>query len=106
MGIRAFVPFSPGAMSWANLQLRVRLQSALEKARAPIFLIQAEGDYSSGPYELFGGDLKRKGGLNQATLYPKFGTTPQEAHGSFAIMCQGIEIWGKDVLNFLKVAMK
>lgn len=106
LGIQAFVPFSPAAMSWANLQLRQRLQEALEKARAPIFLIQADGDFSTGPYELLGGYLKSKGGLNQAKLYPKFGTTPQEAHLRFAITCPGIEIWGKDVLNFLKVTRK
>jgi dienelactone hydrolase len=105
-GIRAFIPFTPAAMSWANVQLRERLLSALEKAKAPMFLIQAGGDYSTGPYELLGTYLTRKGGLNRAKLYPKFGTTQQDAHGRFSLRCDGIEIWGKDVLDFLKAAMK
>jgi dienelactone hydrolase len=106
LSVRAFIPFTPAAMSWANVQLRERLQSALEKAKAPVFLIQAEGDFSTGPYEVLGAYLNRKGGLNRAKLYPRFGTTPQEAHSTFSIRCQGIEIWGKDVLAFLKAAMK
>lgn len=106
LGIRAFVPFTPAAMAWPNLELRQRLQNALEKARVPILLIQAEGDYSTGPYEVLGGYLKQKGGLNSAKLYPKFGTTPQEAHARFALTCQGIQIWRKDVLTFLKAALK
>lgn len=106
LGVRAFIPFTPAAMSWANLQLRQRLLSASEKARAPMFLIQAEGDYSTGPYELLGTYLTRKGRLNRAKLYPKFGTTQQDAHSRFSTRCDGIEIWGKDVLEFLKAAMK
>lgn len=105
-GIRAFVPFAPAAMSWVNLQLRERLLDAIRKAQSPIFLIQAEGDYSTGPSELLGGYLNQKGGLNKAKLYPRFGTTQQDAHSRFATTCQGIEIWGKDVLAFLKSAMK
>ena len=50
-------------MSWANVLLRQRLLSALEKAHASFFLIQAEGDYSTGPYEVLGGYLNGKGVL-------------------------------------------
>jgi len=106
LGVSAFVPFTPAAQSWANVLLRERLMSALKKARKPVFLIQAEGDYSLGPYEVLGAYLNTKGGLNQAKLYPKFGSTPREAHGVFAIRCEGIEIWGSDVAAFLKAALK
>lgn len=105
LGLRAFVPFTPAAMSWPNLELRKRLKVAVENARQPIFLLQAEGDYSTGPYEVLGMYLNGKGGLNRGKLYPKFGNTPQEAHGGFVVTCQGIEIWGKDVLAFLAAAM-
>lgn len=106
LGIRAFIPFTPAAMSWANVQLRERLLTAIRKAKAPMFLIQAEGDYSTGPYQLLGTYLKQKGGLNRAKLYPKFGTTQQDAHGRFSIRCEGIVVWGQDVLDFLKASMK
>ncbi|PYS73510.1 MAG: hypothetical protein DMF69_04640 [Acidobacteria bacterium] len=104
--VRAFVAFTPAAQSWPNVLLRERLMSALKKARKPVFLIQAEGDFSLGPYEVLGAYLNTKGGLNRAKLYPKFGSTPQEAHATFSIRCKGIEIWGDDVAAFLKSALK
>jgi len=100
-GVRAYVPFAPGAMSWGNEQLRHRLLQALHNAKAPVFLIQAHGDYSIGPYELLGRYLREKGGLNMAHLYPKFGTTHEEAHAGFATQSAGIAIWGADVLVWL-----
>ena len=97
LGIRAFVPFAPAAMSWANTELQARLKEAIKNASgpnlldhginnasAPIFLIQAKGDYNLGPYEVLGDILKKRGGLNGAKLYPRFGETNQEAHGVFA----------------------
>ena len=106
LGLRAFIPFTPAAMSWANVLLRQRLLSALEKAHAPVFLIQAEGDYNTGPYEVLGTYLNGKGSWNKGKLYPKFGTTPEEAHAEFSTTCRGVEVWGKDVLAFLKATMR
>src|SRR4030095_10275286 len=97
LGVRAYIPFTPAAMTWQNVETQKRLQTALEKTNMPVFLIQAEGDYSLGPYEVLGGYLNRKGGLNKAKLYPKFGNTEQEAHAVFAVSCEGIKVWGKDV---------
>jgi carboxymethylenebutenolidase len=101
-GVRGYVPFAPGAESWGNQQLQYRLIQALNIAKTPVFLIQAEGDYSIGPYELLGRYLLGKGGLNTARLYPKFGTTPQEAHWAFATQSAGVAIWGGDVLTWLE----
>ena len=107
MGIRGFVAFAPAAMSWNSFpDLRARLLRAEEKARPPIFLIQAEGDYNTGPYEMLGTYLLKKAGLNKAKLYAKFGSTNQEAHGMFATRAPGISIWQADVLSFLSLAMK
>lgn len=104
-GVRAFIPFSPAAMSWSNVKLRERMLTAVENANPPIFLIQAKGDYSTGPYEVLGVAVKEKRGLNRAKLYPKFGNTEKQAHHKFAVHCEGNEIWGKDVLDFLEAAM-
>jgi carboxymethylenebutenolidase len=107
VGIRGFVAFAPAAMSWNGFpDLRARLLRAEEKAERPIFLIQAEGDYNTGPYEMLGTYLLKKGGLNKAKLYAKFGSTNQEAHGMFATRAPGISIWQSDVLSFLSTAMK
>jgi carboxymethylenebutenolidase len=106
-GIRGFVAFAPAAMSWNSFpDLRARLLRAEEQAQRPIFLIQAEGDYNTGPYEMLGTYLLKKGGLNKAKLYAKFGSTNQEAHGAFATKVPGISIWQADVLSFLRTALK
>jgi len=103
IGVKAFVPFSPAAMSWrGNPPLRERLLEAVKHAKAPVFLLQAKNDYNLGPMELLGGELKREGGLNRAKLYPVFGdaNNPRDGHGGFAV--RGSVVWGKDVLAFLK----
>jgi dienelactone hydrolase len=107
LGIRAFVAFAPAAMSWKSFpDLRARLLKAEEKAKRPIFLIQAEGDYNTEPYGMLGLYLQKKGGLNRAKLYPKFGNSNQEAHGAFATKHAGIEIWQADVIAFIDAALK
>ena len=102
LGAKAFVPFAPAAMSWANTDLQNRLTECARNAKVPVFLIQAKNDYNIGPSETLGPVLKAKGGLNRSKVYPAFGTMPQEGHGGFACWEQGIAVWGPDVLAFLK----
>ena len=106
LGIKAFVPFSPGAMSWrGNPLLHERLLQAVRRAKAPIFLLQAKNDYNLGPSELLGGELKREGLPNRASLYPVFGDAakPQDGHGGFAV--RGSGVWGTDVVEFINAAL-
>lgn len=106
LGVRAFVTFSPGAMSWrGNPLLRERLLEAVKRARAPMFLLQARNDYNLGPYEVLGSELNRRGAPDRAKLYPEFGKAddPRDGHGGFAV--HGSEVWGKDVLEFLNLVM-
>src|SRR5262249_22106755 len=105
MGVRAFVPFAPAAMSWANLELRRRLLDAVKNAKAPLFLLQAANDYSTGPSEVLGPEIRKRGAPNQAKLYPAFGTTHQQGHGAFGCWNIGTRIWGADVMEFLNAAM-
>ncbi|MEO7652419.1 MAG: prolyl oligopeptidase family serine peptidase [Bryobacteraceae bacterium] len=105
MGVLAFVPFAPAAMSWANVELRKRLITAIHSARAPIFLLQAQNDYSIGPSEVLGPAIRAKGGPNAAKLYPVFGTTPQQGHAAFACWNIGTEVWGSDVTEFINTAL-
>lgn len=105
MGVKAFVVFAPGAMSWGNPELRKRLVRAAEGAKAPVFLAQAANDYSTGPSETLGPIVRRKGPPSDAKLYPAFGTTNQQGHGGFAVR-GGVPIWSPDVFAFLDRALK
>jgi len=61
LGIKALVPFAPGAMSWEqNRPLQDRLIRAVDLAKAPVFLIQAENDYSLGPSRVLSKEAKKK----------------------------------------------
>jgi len=100
---KAFVPFAPGATGWdGNPELQERLALAVERASAPIFLIQAANDHSLGPSQTLGAALARKGGRNRVRVYPAFGASTEAGHGAFA--CQGMEVWGGDVLRFVDEA--
>ena len=100
LGVRAFIAFAPGAMSWGNSSTRAMLWSAVRDAKAPLFLIQAANDYSTGPSDMLGPIIRSKGGANRAKLYPAFGKSPADGHGGFA---RATSIWGPDVIEFLNV---
>jgi len=106
LGLRAFVAFAPGAMSWSNTALQQRLVRAVRNAKAPLFLAQAQNDFSLGPSEVLGPIVRAKGPPSDARVYPAFGTTPQDGHGAFAVRAAAIAIWGPDVFKFLDYAMK
>jgi carboxymethylenebutenolidase len=107
-GVRGFVSFAPAAMSWKMTVLRERLQQAIKNAKAPIFLLQAANDYSTGPVEVLGKEIEKKGPPNRAKVYPAFGPMEDHAmgHASFATWNLGTEIWGPDVLAFIDACFK
>jgi len=106
-GVRGFISFAPAAMSWRMLPLRERMLEAIHKAKAPIFLLQASNDYSTGPSEVLGPVIRKKGPPNQAKLYPAFGADDdhRKGHGAFATWNIGIELWSADVMNFIAAVM-
>jgi len=107
-GVRGFVSFAPGAMSWKMTVLRERLLLAIQHAKAPIFLLQASNDYSTGPVEVLGKAIAKKGLPNRAKLYPAFGAPDQHqlGHVAFATWNIGTEIWGPDVLAFIHTVLQ
>jgi carboxymethylenebutenolidase len=105
LGIRAFLPFSPAAQSW-NPVLAERLKRAVRRAPAPIFIIQAQNDYSVEPAKVLGSELEKKGSPNHAKIYPAFGSTVQDAHWGFGSRREGIAVWAPDVETFLEATMK
>ncbi len=102
LGARAFIAFAPGAKSWANGNLQGRLENAVRKAKGPVFVLQAKNDFSIEPTKVLGKIAKANGG--QAEIYPAFGSNAQDGHWAFATSKAGIEVWQKDVLEFINSA--
>jgi len=106
LAVRGFVAFAPGAMSFANIALRERMQQAVRNCRAPMLLLQAKNDYSTGPSEILAPILTAKGPPSHSTVYPAFGNTNQHGHGAFATWSLGTAQWGGEVLEFIEAAFK
>jgi carboxymethylenebutenolidase len=104
LDLRACIAFAPGAISWSNGEIRQRSIEAVQRTKVPVFLLQAENDYSLGPSDVLGPIIREKGGANRAKVYPPFGTTHAEGQIGFACWEEGIRIWGDDFLEFLKAA--
>ena len=105
LGVKALVPFAPGAMSWEqNVPLQDRLVRAVDLAKAPVFLIQAENDYNLGPSRVLSKEANKKKKDFQSKIYPPFGTTHQDGHWGFC--SSATDVWGNDVLAFLDTQMK
>jgi carboxymethylenebutenolidase len=102
LGARAFIAFAPGAKSWGNGALQGRLENAVRNAKAPVFVLQAKNDFSIEPTKVLGKIAKANGG--QSEIYPAFGSNAQDGHWAFATSKAGIEVWQKDVLEFINSA--
>jgi dienelactone hydrolase len=105
LGVKALIPFAPGAMSWdQNPLLQDRLERAVDLAKAPVFLLQAENDYNLAPSNVLTREANKKKKAFQSKIYPPFGKSHQDGHWGFC--STATEVWGNDVLNFLDLQMK
>jgi carboxymethylenebutenolidase len=105
LGVKALVPFAPGAMSWdMNGELQDRLLRAVDLSKAPVFLIQAENDFSLGPSHALTKEAAKKHKDFQSKIYPAFGKGQHDGHWGFC--SSATEVWGADVLAFLDAQMK
>lgn len=105
LGVKALVPFAPGAMSWEqNVPLQDRLIHAIDQAKAPVFLIQAQNDYDLSPSRVLSKEAAKKHKDFQSKVYAAFGSSPQEGHWAFC--STATDVWGADVLAFLEAQMK
>jgi carboxymethylenebutenolidase len=105
LGVKALVPFAPGAMSWEqNLPLQDLLIRAVDMAKAPVFLIQADNDYNLAPSHVLSKEASKKHKDFQSKIYPAFGASHQDGHWGFCSSATGV--WGSDVLAFLETRMK
>lgn len=105
LGVKALVPFAPGAMSWErNVALQDRLLHSIDLAKAPIFLIQAQNDYDLAPSRVLSKEASKKHKDFQSKIYPAFGHSHQEGHWGFC--STATDVWGADVLALLEAQMK
>lgn len=103
IGVRAYVIFSPYAEHWKQKpEIGQALADAVQEAKAPLFLIQAQNDFTLAPSELLGRAIAAKGKPNICKVYPPFRTTHEQGN-KFAH--DGISIWGGDVVAFFEQAL-
>ena len=100
LAVRASVDFAGAAESWGNPILRTRLTDAVDRARVPIFFLQAMNDYNTAPSLALSAEMARVGKPYQVKIYPPYGTTVDDGHGGFCTNAP--DVWGADVLAFLR----
>ena len=105
LGVKALVPFAPGAMSWGqNPLLQDLLIRAVDRSKTPVFLLQAENDFSLDPSRVLTKEANQKHKDFQSKIYPAFGKSHHDGHWGFC--SSATDVWGADVLAFLEVQMK
>lgn len=101
LGVKALVPFAPGAMSWdQNVALQERLIHSIDAAKAPIFLIQAQNDFDLAPSRVLSKEASKRHKDFQSKVYPAFGSSHHDGHWGFCTTAT--DVWGADVLAFLE----
>ena len=102
--IAAAVTMSAAAGSWGRSpELRERLLTAVDKATAPIMLIQAANDYSTTPSYALADELERRHKPHLLKIYPPVGKTSDDGHNFLYL---GIPQWEHDVFGFLDEYLK
>jgi dienelactone hydrolase len=97
---RVAVDCSDAAQTWrGSPDLRARLLAAASRATIPVFFLQAANDYDLTPNRVLSEEVRRAGQSVEIKTYPAFGFNAQEGH---SFCWRGVNIWGPDVLNFIK----
>lgn len=101
LGIKGYIAFSPAALLWdKHPKLQEALLSAVKNQTGPIFLIQPQNDFGLQPSVVLGPEIVMKGKPNRAKIFPAYGRAHAEGNG-FAFNAP--QIWGGDVLEFIKL---
>ncbi|MBC8793195.1 MAG: hypothetical protein C6Y20_16465 [Tagaea sp. CACIAM 22H2] len=98
---RCAIDFAGAAMNWDRTpRLRETMIAAAKKVTMPLFLIQAENDYSIRPTKEIAAALAGNGRIVWSKIYPAFGFLPWEGH-LFESTAQ--KFWGPDIHRFLEL---
>ena len=102
--VRAAVVFAAAANSWErSRELRDRLLTAADKAKAPIMLIHATNDYSTVPGYALACELESLHKPHLLKIYPPVGRTSEAGHNLLYLL---IRRWEHDVFEFLDEHVK
>ncbi|WP_165357548.1 DUF4440 domain-containing protein [Sphingosinicella sp. CPCC 101087] len=102
LGLRAAADFAGSALNWERSEeFRTRLTEAARNARIPLFLGQAENDFSTAPTRELGRVLAAAGKPHRAIVFPPFGVTTREGHG---LGVDGVEVWADELFGFFEEA--
>jgi hypothetical protein len=82
--------------------VRERLLVSVRRARAPLFVVQAQNDHDTPPTEVLAQELAKAGHPGRGKVFPPHGQTEMEGHAHFCN--HGMSEWGNDVLTFLRDA--
>ena len=92
--------FAGSAINWERSpQFRERMARAARNAKLPLFLAQAENDYSTQPTRVLAGVLCESGKVHRSRVYPPFGVTAGDGH---SLGVDGVDRWADEVLGFLR----
>jgi polyhydroxybutyrate depolymerase len=100
LGVKCFVAMSPAGESWGNPNWAGRLETAIDAAHAPIFLMQAQNDFNLGPSEVLGPRIDAKGPPNRHKVFPAHGDPSDQAQGHGAFFSDPTA-WSDEVLAYL-----
>ena len=99
LSICAAVNAGGGAQSWDSAPaLRDLMIGAASRAKAPVFLMQAENDFDVSPSRTLAAAMRDAAKPVVLRFYPPFGDTARDGH---AFAYKGTEIWGRDIHAFL-----
>jgi dienelactone hydrolase len=94
------VDFAGAAMNWdLNPGLAAGLTAAARRITVPLFLIQAENDFSTRPTRDLAAALAGSPSPVWSRVYPAFGLTAMEGH---LFESRGPLVWADDVHRFLE----
>ncbi len=94
------VDFAGAAMNWEKVpRLRDVMIAAARRLTMPVFFLQAENDYSTGPTRDLTAALAGSGKVVWSKIFPAFGVTPLEGH---QLESQGAILWATEVRRFLE----
>lgn len=94
------IDFAGAAMNWDRAPaLRAGMIAAAARVTMPLFLIQAENDYSIRPTPELAASLAGHPTPVEAKIYPAFGINPNEGH---LFESRGAQLWAEDVRRFLE----
>lgn len=97
---RCAIDFAGAAMNWDRTpDLRRLMTDAARRVGMPLFLIQAQNDYSIRPTIELAQALEGHPSPVWSRVYPAFGVNPMEGH---LFESRGAQLWSADVRRFLE----